>query len=179
MHSSSDRYRSPAKALHWVSALIVMAVVIPVGVWIRYFEPADQALKMRLYNIHESFGVVVFVLVLLRLVYRWLYSPPAWPVETPAWVRLLAGFSHASLYALLILMPISGFLATNAWGFPLKVFEVLPLPSPIGKDEAIAKALSFTHWCGAVSMGTLLAAHAAGGFYHRFVARDALSRRMF
>jgi cytochrome b561 len=100
-------------------------------------------------------------------------------VDTPAWVRLLAGFSHASLYALLVLMPITGFLATNAWGFPLKVFEVLPLPSPIGKDEAIAKALSFTHWCGAVSMGTLLAAHVAGGLYHRFMARDALSRRMF
>jgi cytochrome b561 len=43
MHSSSDRYRSPAKLLHWVTALIVMAVVIPAGVWIRYFEPADQS----------------------------------------------------------------------------------------------------------------------------------------
>ena len=56
---------------------------------------------------------------------------------------------------------------------------MLPLPSPIGKDEAIAKALSFTHWCGAVSMGVLLAAHVAGGLYHRFMARDALARRMF
>ena len=179
IQSSSDRFRSPAKLLHWVTALLVIAVVIPAGVWIRYFEPADQAFKMRLYNLHESFGVVVFVLVLIRLVYRWLYPPPAWPIDTPAWVRLLAGFSHASLYALLILMPVTGFLATNAWGFPLKVFEVLPLPSPIGKDEALAKTLSFTHWCGAISMGVLLLAHMAGGIYHRFMARDALARRMF
>ena len=179
MHSSSDRYRSPAKALHWVTALIVMAVVIPAGVWIRYFEPADQAFKMRLYNIHESFGVVVFVLVLLRLVYRWLYPPPAWPVETPAWVRLLAGFSHASLYALLVLMPITGFLATNAWGFPLSLFNLLPLPSPIGKDEAIAKILSTVHWSGAALLGVLILSHLAGAILHRHIRRDSLARRMF
>lgn len=179
IQATPDQYRPPAKLLHWVTALIVMAVVIPAGVWIRYFEPADQALKMRLYNLHESFGVVVFALVLLRLVVRWLYPPPAWPVGTSAWVRLLAGLSHSSLYALLILMPVTGFLATNAWGFPLKVFEVIPLPSPIGKDEELAKALSFTHWCGAVSMGVLLAAHLLGAITHRFVARDALARRMF
>ena len=179
IQARSDGFRSPAKLLHWVTALIVMAVVIPAGVWIRYFEPADQAFKMRLYNIHESFGIVVFALVLVRLVYRWLNPPPAWPPGTSAWVRLFAGLSHTSLYALLILMPVTGFLATNAWGFPLKVFEVLPLASPIGKDEALAKALSFTHWCGAVSMGVLLAAHVLGGLYHRFVARDALARRMY
>lgn len=179
IQAMSDRFRSPARVLHWVTAALVIAVVIPAGVWIRYFEPADQALKMRLYNLHESFGVVVFALVLMRLVYRWSFPPPAWPIGTPVWVRLLAGLSHSSLYALLILMPVTGFLATNAWGFPLKVFEVIPLPSPIGKDEALAKALSLTHWCGAVSMGVLLVAHLLGGFYHRFVARDSLARRMF
>jgi len=177
--ATTDRFRAPARLLHWVTALLVIAVVIPAGVWIRYFEPADQAFKMRLYNLHESFGIVVFALVLIRLVYRWLYPPPAWPVATAAWVRLLAGLSHSSLYVLLILMPVTGFLATNAWGFPLKVFEIVPLPSPIGKDEALAKALSFTHWCGAVAMGVLLTAHLLGGIYHRFVARDPLARRMF
>lgn len=174
-----DRFRSPARILHWITALIVLLLVIPAGVWIRYFEPADGAFKLRLYNVHESLGVVVFALALMRLVYRWLQPPPAWPVATPGWVRLLSGFSHTSLYALLILMPVTGFLATNAWGFPLKVFEMLPIPSPIGKDEVLAKALSFTHWCGAASMGALLVAHLAGAVYHRFVARDALARRMF
>lgn len=177
--SPTERFRFSARALHWMSALLLIAIVIPAGVWIRHFEPTDQALKMRLYNMHESFGVLVFALVLIRLAVRWLNPPPAWPRGTPGWVRLAAGFSHASLYALLVLMPVSGFLATNAWGFPLKVFEWLPLPSPIGKDEALAKALSFVHWCGAVAMGVLLTAHLAGGLYHRFIARDALARRMF
>ena len=52
---------------------------------------------------------------------------------------------------LLVLMPVIGFLATNAWGFPLTVFGVLPLPVPFGKDEELAKLLSFLHWCGAIA----------------------------
>ena len=176
--ADASRYAAPARWLHGIVAVLVLLVVIPAGIWIRYFEPADQAFKMRLYNIHESLGVVVFVLTLARLVWRWLYPPPAWPAGTPGWVRVASGLSHASLYALLILMPVTGFLATNAWGFPLKLFEWLPLPSPIGKDEALAKALSFTHWCGAISMGVLLSAHLLGALYHRIIARDALARRM-
>ncbi len=174
----SQGYRATARWLHGIVAVLVLLLVIPAGVWIRYFEPANEAFKFRLYNIHESLGVIVFLLTLLRLVWRWIHPPPAWPVGTPAMIRLASGFSHASLYALLILMPVTGFLATNAWGFPLKVFEILPLPSPIGKDETLAKALSFTHWCGAIAMGVILFAHLLGAVYHRFIARDALARRM-
>jgi cytochrome b561 len=83
-----------------------------------------------------------------------------------------------SLYALLVLMPVIGFLATNAWGFPLKVFGVLPLPAPYGKDEELAKMLSLLHWCGAVALITLIGAHLMGVIYHTFVRRDGLLQRM-
>ena len=75
-------------------------------------------------------------------------------------------------------MPVTGFLATNAWGFPLSVFGVLPVPSPLGKDEDIAKVLSLLHWCGAVTIVSLILAHLAGVIYHTFVRRDGLLQRM-
>ena len=56
-------------------------------------------------------------------------------------IRVAAHVNHWGLYALLVLMPITGFLATNAWGFPLSIFGVLPMPVPVGKDEEIAKVL--------------------------------------
>lgn len=174
----SPPYNRTARWFHGIVAFVVLGLVIPAGIWIRYFEPADQAFKMQLYNLHESLGLVVFVLTLARLTWRWMYPPPVWPLATPAWVRLASGFSHASLYVLLLLMPITGFLATNAWGFPLVVFEWIPIPSPLSKDELLARALSYTHWCGAVSMGVILCAHLLGAVYHRFLARDALARRM-
>jgi cytochrome b561 len=172
------RYAAPARGLHWLTSLLVLGIVIPAGVWIKYFEPADEAFKLRLYNVHESVGVIVFVLVLLRLVYRWRNPPPPLPADTPAFVRLAAHSVHVALYALLLLMPIGGFIATNAWGFPLSVFGVLPLPSPVGKDEALAKVFSFLHWSGAIAIGVLILGHIAGAIYHQFIRRDGLIRRM-
>lgn len=173
------RYARTARQLHWITAAIVLLLVIPMGLWLAHFRPSDEALKLRLYNLHESFGVVVFVLVLIRLAYRWVRPPPPWPADTPNSVRWMARTSHSLLYLLLILMPITGFLATNAWGFPLALFDLVPLPSPIGKDEAIAKVLSTLHWSGAALMGALVAIHAAAAFHHRFVKRDRLAHRMF
>ena len=143
-----------------------------------YFEPANEAFKLRLYNIHESLGVIVFVIVLIRLVNRYLNPPPPLPADTPAVIRLAAHVNHMALYALLVLMPIIGFLATNAWGFPLSVFGVLPLPVPLGKNEEIAKVLSFLHWCGAITIILLIVAHLAGVIYHTFIRRDGLLQRM-
>lgn len=171
------RYTATSRWLHWLTAAL-LAVIIPLGIWIRYFEPANEAFKLRLYNIHESLGVIVFVIVLIRLVNRHRNPPPPLPVDTPAAIRLAAAVSHAALYALLVLMPITGFLATNAWGFPLSVFGVLPLPSPLGKDEDIAKLLSFLHWCGAIAIILLILGHLAGVIYHTFIRRDGLLQRM-
>jgi cytochrome b561 len=171
------RYAPSSRWLHWLTAVLV-AVVIVFGIWIKYFEPANEAFKLRLYNIHESFGVIVFVLTLIRVVNRWRNPPPSLPGDTPAAVRFAARTSHMALYALLVLMPVIGFLATNAWGFPLSVFGVLPLPVPLGKDEGLAKILSFLHWCGAITIILLIGTHLMGVIYHTFIRRDGLLHRM-
>ncbi|MEJ8848048.1 cytochrome b [Variovorax rhizosphaerae] len=173
-----SRYAASSRLLHWLMSALVLLVVIPAGIWIAFFEPADEAFKMRLYNIHESFGVLIFVLVLIRIVNRRLNPPPPLPLDMPAWMRFVAHANHIGLYVLLVLMPIIGFLATNAWGFPLSVFNVLPIPSPVGKDEALAKVLSFLHFCGAIAIGLLILGHLAGVVHHTFIRRDGLLRRM-
>ena len=175
--SSQPRYAAVSRWLHWLTALLI-AVIIPLGLWIKYFEPANEAFKLRLYNIHESLGVIVFAIVLIRVVNRYLNPPPPLPADTPSVIRFAAHVNHIGLYALLIFMPITGFLATNAWGFPLSVFGVLPMPVPLGKNEEIAKVLSFLHWCGALTIILLITAHLAGVIYHTFIRRDGLLQRM-
>ena len=175
--SSARRYTAGARWLHWLTA-VLMIVVITAGLWIVYFEPKDEAFKFRLYNIHESVGVIVFALTLARLLTRLRHPPPPLSPDTPVLIQQCARLTHLSLYALLLLMPAIGFLATNAWGFPLKLFDLIALPSPIGKEEALAGTLSFLHGCGAVAIGTLIAAHLAGAAYHTFIRRDGLLKRM-
>lgn len=172
-----QRYAPAARAMHWLTAAII-AVVIVMGVWIAYFEPADEPFKLRLYNVHESLGVVVFVLSLARLAYRLGHPAPPLPPETPGPIRLAAHATHVALYVLLLVMPVLGFLATNAWGFPLTVFGVLPLPAPYGKNEALANVLSALHLTGAIAIVLLIGGHIAGVVYHTFIRRDGLLRRM-
>ncbi|MDR6536342.1 cytochrome b/b6 domain-containing protein [Variovorax soli] len=172
-----SRYVASSRWLHWLTVLLLL-VSIPFGIWIAFFEPADEHFKLRLYNVHESVGVLVFVLVLIRIVNRRLNPPPPLPSDMPTWMRHVAHANHIGLYALLVLMPLIGFLATNAWGFPLSFFNVLPIPSPVGKNEALAKVLSFLHLCGAIAIGLMILGHLAGVVHHTFIRRDGLLRRM-
>lgn len=174
---STARYAAPARGLHWITA-VLMGVIIAAGLWIAYFRPEDEAFKLRLYNVHESLGVIVWVLTLMRLAYRRRHPAPPLPADTPAAIRVAAYATHVSLYVLLLTLPVIGFLATNAWGFPLSVFGVLPLPSPVGKDEELAKVLALLHRIGALSIIALIGGHITGALYHTFIRRDGLLRRM-
>lgn len=172
-----ERYSAAARWLHWATALLILGVLIG-GIWVVYFEPADEALKFRIYTLHESAGVLVFFLVLARLVLRRANPPPPLPASIPPAIRLVAALNHGALYVLLVVQPITGFLGTNAWGFPLNWFWMVTLPSPIGRHETLAPILSTLHWLGAVAMVMLLGAHIGAVIYHQFIRRDGLLRRM-
>lgn len=174
---AARRYVAGARWLHWVMALLIAAVA-SLGIWVASFEPTDEAFKFGLYNVHESLGVTVFALALLRLAVRRANPPPPLPHGTPAVVRIAAGLSHASLYALMLAMPLIGFLTANAWGFPLSWFGLFPIPSPIGRNEAAAPLLSTLHWIGALALGAIVAAHLLGTAYHVLIRRDRLLDRM-
>lgn len=173
----AGRYGAAARGLHWATAALV-AVIAALGVWIGFFEPKDEALKLRLYNVHESLGLTVLALTLARLAWRAGHPPPPLPADLPRPVRAAAGATHAALYALLLAMPVAGFLATNAWGFPLRWFGLVAVPSPIGRDPALAPLLSAAHAWMALALALLLALHAGAALWHHLGRRDGVLRRM-
>ncbi len=120
------RYGLAARFFHWATALLVLVMFV-FGIWISKFEPKDEAFKMQLYNLHESFGILLFVLVLFRLLVRF-GNPPAALEDQPALIRFGAHANHVLLYVLLLVQPVLGFLDTNAWGFPVKWFGLFSCP---------------------------------------------------
>lgn len=174
---TEGRYVAPARWLHWLTAGSILVILIT-GIWIKEFEPANEAFKRRLYVIHESFGVTVFFFALARLWVRWRNKPPPLPADLPAVMKLGAAVNHAALYVLLIVQPVVGFLGTNAWGFPLTWFGLVPLPSPLGRHEVLAPILSQLHWLGAMAMLALLGMHVAAVVFHTFIRKDGMFARM-
>ena len=175
--SASIRYTGPARLLHWVMAAIVI-LVLCLGLYLWQVDPEDGPLKDWLYFLHENFGVLIFLLVLVRIVTRLRHPAPPLPADVPPLVRLAARTTQFLLYAVLLVQSIAGFLATNAWGFPLDWFGVVPLPSPIGKNDAMANAMSALHLAGGLSLLGLICLHITGAAYHGLVRRDGVLHRM-
>lgn len=172
----AGRYAAPARFFHWTIALL-MLVVWPAGLIIDKFYEVEWA-KTLLYFIHENIGVTIWLLALARLAYRFMNPPPPLPADTPLAIKGAAHATHALLYVILLTQPIGGFIATNAWGFPLTFWGLLPLPDPVGNNEALAKTVTYFHWIGGISLLLILAAHIGGALYHLVVRKDGIFQRM-
>ena len=174
----TQQYAPAMRAIHWLTAALVLVLFV-LGGWIVYFDPGDGPLKDELYNLHQSIGICVWLLVLLRILVRLATGAPRLPPGTPGIVRVLATLNHAALYLVLLVQPIVGLMDTNAWGFPLDWFGLFRVPSPIGKQaDAVAQSLSDAHWFGALALLLLLGSHIAGALYHGLIRRDGVVRHM-
>lgn len=138
-----ERYPATSRILHWLIAVLVL-LTWPLGMVIKFVK---NEVSLDFYMIHESLGFLVLWLMLLRVGNRLLTSVPE--EDGPRLERVAAASVHGLFYLFLIIMPLSGFLATNAHGFPFSWFGVLPIWSPIGKAPDIAGALSGIHLASA------------------------------
>ena len=167
------RYSPASRVLHWIVAALVL-VVWPLGMAIEFLAEANKTIG---YLLHESFGFLILWIMLARLAVRLLRGAPR-RQPMPLWQARVATVVHVALYAALIAMPVAGFLATNAFGFPLSLFGVLPIPSPIGKDAVLAPVFMTVHTVLGWTILVLFLLHMAGVIHHHVVRRDATLYRM-
>lgn len=126
---------------------------------------------------HFSLGLMVLATVLLRVVVRWYGgTPPIVPSPAP-WQRLAVKLSHGLLYALMLGMPLAGWLLLSLRGDAVPFFG-LTLPPVAAENEALAKTLR--GWHGDIGRAgyALIGLHAAAGLAHHYLRRDNTLRRM-
>lgn len=166
------KYSRISRVLHWIVAMLVF-LTWPMGLMIGFVK---DEVKLDFYLVHESLGFLILWVMLMRVGAR-LYTP-APPIQGPAIERIAAHTVHGLIYIFLIIMPVSGFLATNAHGFPLQWFGLVPIWSPLGKSAQIAPFLSAIHeWSSWIVLG-LFALHIVAVIYHRLIRRDATLYRI-
>src|ERR1700686_2256682 len=99
--------------LHWLSLFLIVAIFV-LAFSIDLASSREQAAALT--QLHRSFGVTVWVVMLGRLVWRQFSRFPNWPPDMPQAMRFVAQGSESALYALLLIQPILGLLQTNARG---------------------------------------------------------------
>lgn len=170
-----NRYTLTAIRLHWLLAVLIFAV-FPLGVIAHGmgFSP----LKLQLVSYHKWLGVTIFMLTLIRLSWRLSHTPPPLPESLPRWQHLIGHFVHGSLYVLMLLIPLSGWLMSSAKGFQTVLFGILPLPDLIAKDKTLAADLFVLHQSLNFFLLGLLAAHIGAALKHHLIDHDGILARM-
>jgi len=166
------RYTATAQLLHWISTALLF-LMLPF-VWVAENFPPGPT-RVFWYMLHESFGITIFLLVLVRLTWRFAHPPPPLPGAEPIGLRRLVAASHWLLYAVLLVMPVTGYLMAGN-GQPVPFFG-LPLPG-LPKNDPLGVLADTIHvYCQFAVYGLVLL-HIAGTVWHVAVRRDGLLDRM-
>ena len=142
LHFTARRYTAVAILLHWATvALVITAFAVGLGM-ADLPESPERAAR---FTLHRSLGMSVFLLVCARLAWRLFHSPPPPPASMPDWQRRVAQATHAILYVLLILIPITGYLYSAASGAAVSFFGWARLPALLAPSEPLAETLKAVH----------------------------------
>ena len=171
------RYTRVAIALHWLIGLAVLGQ-IGFGFLLDDLAPRGTPARAATINLHKSIGIVLFVLIAARLLWRLRHAPPAWPAAMPAWQQGVARFGHRALYACMLISPLAGYTASNFSKHGVRFFG-LHL-APWGPDlRHVYDALNGLHVATTWLLTALVVGHVAVSLKHAFIDRDGVFSRMW
>lgn len=170
-----DRYGSLTIALHWVMLLLFVAVYASMELREIFPKGSDPREAMKMW--HFMLGLSVLALAIVRLAGRLFEMAPPITPAPPAWQTLITKLVHGALYALMIAMPILGWLILSAEAKPVPFFG-LELPALIGPDKELAETIEELHEIGGTVGYYLIGLHAAAALFHHYIVRDNTLLRM-
>ena len=171
----TDHYPATSKLLHWLVAACVLTTA-PVAIAMGRVNPGPT--QDALYNFHKSLGVLILVLMILRLINRLVVGAPIAEPGIEPWQKTVSSIVHTSLYALLLAMPIVGYIANSAFGATTPFFGLFNLPPIVAKNDALSEQLFTIHrWVGWLVI-LLVLMHVGAALYHYFIRRDNVLPRM-
>ncbi len=177
--NSETRWGALSKALHWAIALLIIGTSIFIlhvndSTW--WFK-SSPLVFITYIHWHKAFGLIALALIVLRILWRRSQPVPKTTPLTPAeekWSHRV----HIGLYALMVIVPVSGFFASSFFGSGTKFWGLFEIPSPLPKNKTGVAVFYWAHFGLAWSLLVLVAGHAGMAFYHHFVRKDGVLKGM-
>ena len=169
-------YDGVARALHWLVA--VLAVIVVALAWAMERAPRNTPSRDQLMLFHQSVGLTILGIMVLRIGWRWQHPAPPLPSSLVRWERALSRITHATLYILFIAMPVAGYLNTAGAGHAVNFFGLTSIPPLIQENGRLSQAAIAFHLVGQYFVYLFVALHVAGALLHGVVKRDGVLERM-
>ncbi|MEH3107701.1 MAG: YceI family protein [Sphingomonas fennica] len=177
--AAADRYTGVAKTLHWLIAALLIANILLA--W-RMGGPRTPA-SYAVFQLHKSIGITVLLLTLVRIGWRVTHPAPPLSAHLKAWEKGLAHLAHYGFYALMLGLPLTGWLivSSSATGIPTFLYNFIPwphIPLSAGAKPLAHEVGETGHGLLAYAAYLLIAMHVAGALKHQWIDRDGEIGRM-
>ncbi|HTG38750.1 cytochrome b [Sphingomonas sp.] len=167
------RYDGVARALHWTMAALIILNLLA-GLFHDALEGVVEVMPL-----HKATGILILALTLVRIGWRLTHRPPPAPASSAAWERGSAHAVHMALYALMLAMPISGWIMSSGGQYPISFYGLFEVPKfAVTRDDALWGVARQGHEVMGLTMLALAALHIAAALRHHFLLKDGLLRRM-
>ncbi len=174
---ATEKYAVSSRIIHWLMALLII-FLLGLGFYMDEFLSKEATNRMEIYNLHKSFGVVALVFIFVRIINRLLKKAPALPISMPRIEKIFASLGHVSLYLLMIIIPLSGYLMSNSFGYPVHLFGI-EMPKIAETNFELGKIFAEIHGLAAYLMSAIVSLHVLAVIKHRFFDKpenDVLKR---
>lgn len=168
-----EKYNRGAQAFHWAIAMLII-LNLALGL---LSDPLEKAVN--LIPLHKSLGLTVLLLTLGRIGWRLAWTRPPLPESLPRWERTTAAITHFLFYALMLALPLTGWVFSSAGKYPLSFFGLFDWPKlSVTKENPIVGISHEGHEVLGFVMLALVALHVAAALRHHFLLKDDILRRM-
>jgi cytochrome b561 len=175
IRNTTARYGLLSIGLHWLMLLLI--VVVYACIDLRGYFPKGSGSREALKTWHFMLGLSVFALVWMRLLINITSPTPRTCSDAPSWQTFSAKLMHVTLYALMIAMPLLGWLLLSASGKSISYFG-LELPALVAKNKDLADLVKEIHETGGTIGYFLIGLHATAALFHHYFVKDNTLRRM-
>jgi cytochrome b561 len=185
LRNTGSTYGSIAKWLHWVMAVWVLATCTT----IYYLTWRHSEFPLPGLNYHKVLGFSLLLPLSIRICWRFISPAPRLPDNIPVWQKRLSHVSHFGLYALLLVMPVSGYLG-NGGGVDYGFFRIPAFSNTeLGVWTLQTLGMTYAQWdlffdrfhygvVGPYVLSTFVVVHVGAAVYHHFVQKDDVLVRM-
>jgi len=173
--NTANTYGVVAKSFHWL-LFLMFAFSIVTGNFLASLPKGAE--KLQAAGMHKSFGAVILMLLMLRLVWRLTNKTPQLPDETTAGEAFVAKTMHWGLYVLMFAQPLSGIMMSQAAGIPVSFFGLFEFPVFLDKNPELAKAFLSIHGTVWILLVIAITGHVGAALHHHFIKKDKVLKQM-
>ncbi len=173
--NSVERYGVVARTLHWVIGIGILCMLV---MGLIMTDMANSPLKFKIFSIHKATGITILFLAVLRLIWKLINWNLPRDLKHPWYEEAAATFVHWGFYALMIGMPLTGWILTGAANSTINWFGLFPVPNIAQPDPDLKHAMAYAHGTIANIIWVFIALHVLGALKHVVIDKDSTLRRM-